>query len=149
MSVEKRKTYREKGDKRRHRRKSRIRGILMLVVLVILVAVYAIVGRFLFSEKTPDESNAVTGGTQGSEEVITETASEYIKAKAGDVSQLRGQIARIKEMELEDYTEESLNNLFDYIAAAEALIAGNAAQEKMDDVSAKLEEAIAALELVQ
>ena len=61
MSVEKRKTYREKGDTRRHRRKSRIRVILMLVVLVILVAVYAIVGRFLFSEKTPDESNAVTG----------------------------------------------------------------------------------------
>lgn len=149
MSVENRKTYRKKGDKHRHRRKSRIRGILMLAVLVILVGVYAAVGRFLFSEKTPDESNAVTGETQESEEVITETASEYIKAKAGDASQLRGQIARIKEMELEDYTEESLNNLFDYIAAAEALIAGNAAQEIMDDVSAKLEEAIAALELVQ
>lgn len=132
------------GARNRNSRKRQIRGNLTVAALAILVVIYlAVVGIRMFSERASDpERNIIQEEVQETKENQNGITNEPTEENSIGITEIRNQLAEIRSMELGVYTEETVKNLLDYIAAAETLIAGDASQEKLQDISGKLSEAV-------
>lgn len=134
----------QRRQTKRRRRETAKGRLVLLVMLIITAVVYIAVGREIFEKKETTEETNVTK-IAVAEKNTAETAEHQEEKDAGNVEGLKEQITQIKKMELEKYTEETVQKLIETITAAQILIEGNVNQEKIDEMSQKLTQAVEAL----
>lgn len=138
----------QRRQTKRRRRETAKGRMVLLVMLIITAVVYIAVGREIFEKKKTTEETNVTE-IAVTEKNTEETAEHQEKKDAGNVEGLKEQITQIKKMELGKYTEETVQKLIETITAAQILIEENAEQEKLDQMSQKLAQAVEALVISQ
>lgn len=134
----------QRRQTKRRRRETAKGRLVLLVMLIITAVVYIAVGREIFEKKETTEETNVTK-IAVAEKNTAETAEHQEQKDPGNVEGLKEQITQIKKMELGKYTEETVQKLIETITAAQILIEGNANQEKIDEMSQKLTQAVEAL----